>query len=320
MFVDIINPKGVIETDILYKEKRKANGGKVSPEIAMEMLSYTNNFANVKVILKEIERLESKENRLAFKEFVLSCVDGRCCSEQGYDLIKKIATEGGYIEELEGVDKKDKVFHERFPRIYVAKSQRDLDVLNEYLVYSAVQNDYDAKDFVDIKNYDMLVVDADIDLKFSGINIPSYCDFSKSDKVDLNLANIKYMALKDGVDLRLEGVYVPKYIDFTKCNKFIAKSCEFYHNEALRFRDGACVNLAESSSLPPVVDLSNCTYTGPGGFYMTDWGRVETLIVKDEKMKKDILEHDYDNSAHREGLFVMGRNKQNIRSSFGMEV
>jgi hypothetical protein len=75
MFVDIINPKGVIETDILYKEKRKANGGKVSPEIAMEMLSYTNNFANVKVILKEIERLESKENRLAFKEFVLSCVE-----------------------------------------------------------------------------------------------------------------------------------------------------------------------------------------------------------------------------------------------------
>ena len=37
-------------------------------------------------------------------------------------------------------------------------------------------------------------------------------------------------------------------------------------------------------------------------------------------MKNDILKCDHYNSAHRKGLFVMGRNKQNVRSSLGMEV
>ena len=59
MFVEITEPKDVIEVDIWYKEKRKANGGKISPEIAMESLSYTNNFANIKFMLKDIESLEN---------------------------------------------------------------------------------------------------------------------------------------------------------------------------------------------------------------------------------------------------------------------
>ena len=96
---------------------RKANGGVISPEFAMEILSKTNHFAHIKKVVKSIKSRcvdESKklvpELVLPYKEFILSCVDGREMSPQTLEMLKELADTCGCIDEFKTINDKPKFY------------------------------------------------------------------------------------------------------------------------------------------------------------------------------------------------------------------
>ena len=65
-------------------ETRDANGGVISPEFAMEILSKTNFYGHIKLIVNSIEKLPVEEQK-KYKDFVLAAIDER---EQKGDALK----------------------------------------------------------------------------------------------------------------------------------------------------------------------------------------------------------------------------------------
>lgn len=100
MFVEIVEQKSGIELEIWLKKERNNNGGKLSPEIAMQTLNYTNDYAIMKFIIKEINRF-SDDEKLVFKDFVLSALDKREHSPNNLKDLRKIAVDGGYGDEFD---------------------------------------------------------------------------------------------------------------------------------------------------------------------------------------------------------------------------
>ena len=85
MFVAIDNTDmDVFKVEEWINRTRDANGGVISPEFAMEILGKTNHFAHIKKVVNHIKKSCMDENGelvkdkvLAYKEFILSCIDRR---------------------------------------------------------------------------------------------------------------------------------------------------------------------------------------------------------------------------------------------------
>ena len=77
MFVAINNDQmDMLKVDELINRARDENGGRISSECAMNILSKTNHLANIKKILDNIkDNCKTKEELMPYKEFILSCVD-----------------------------------------------------------------------------------------------------------------------------------------------------------------------------------------------------------------------------------------------------
>ena len=71
-----------------------------SLEEAMQVLKWSNFYGNIKTAVKEINKCETKEERLAFKEFVLSAVDRRVTSGESLAMLRALAVEGGMKKSL----------------------------------------------------------------------------------------------------------------------------------------------------------------------------------------------------------------------------
>ena len=66
----------------------------------MQTLNYTNDYAVMKFIIKEINRF-SDDEKLVFKDFVLSALDKREHSPNNLKDLRKIAVDGGYGDEFD---------------------------------------------------------------------------------------------------------------------------------------------------------------------------------------------------------------------------
>ena len=158
-----VNP---LEVDALIKRMRKENGGFISPDIANKVLELSNNYANIKFVIREINRLEASK-RLEFKDFVINAVWGRKQSKDSYKGLEKLAIEGGYAEEFYHVDKSYyKDYDKNGMKIFFANNQRPLiknmDQYEALVFEEEVQN-------VQIHNPKASV---------AGVYLPEICDFS----------------------------------------------------------------------------------------------------------------------------------------------
>ena len=79
MFVAINNTDmGLSDIEKWIKTARDDNGGIISPEFAMEILSKTNHLGHIKKVLRNIkDNCVTPEKIAPYREFILSCVDGR---------------------------------------------------------------------------------------------------------------------------------------------------------------------------------------------------------------------------------------------------
>lgn len=101
-----------LELDTWIKKTRNnTKDEKITPKFALEILSKTNHSGHIKTILFNIgEKCASIKERLEYKEFVLSAVEGRLHTKTVADYLKELAEEGGYLEEFKTADAKEKVY------------------------------------------------------------------------------------------------------------------------------------------------------------------------------------------------------------------
>ena len=156
MFVEINNAEmDVFKVEEWINTNRDANGGVISPEFAMDILKKTNHFAHIKKVLKNITKACSDENGelvadkvLAYKEFILSCVDRREESPQAMKVLQELAETGGFKDEFDKTN--DKV------KIYEVKDCENADVK----IIKSKEEFYDIEDknlrvFYDADNVDL---------------------------------------------------------------------------------------------------------------------------------------------------------------------
>ena len=284
MFVEITAPKGLIEMDIWYKEKRKANGGKVSPEIAMEALSYTNNFANIKFMLKDIESLETTEEKMKFKDVIFSMIEGRFSSADTIEKMRSIASECGFLDEFDkhriycnmqlkkgGFASLRRVYHNRFPKFCKISTLEELQEKAEFW-----GNNID-------ETPDVLICDVKGCIDLLGVDLPKYCDFSKASSVKLeNVKGVENLKLKEDCDLMLAYMDVPKNVEFNKYKQCRFMHCRFVGCNRLSFKEGASCALYSCSNLPSNIDLSMCDSVY---FSSLDLSGVKKVKLKDSAAK-----------------------------------
>ena len=93
----------------IKKTRNESNDEQITPDFAMQVLSKTNHAGHIKTILRNIgDKCGSIKERLAYKEFVLSAIDGRSHGSDVTEYLTSLAEEGGYLDEFKKADAKNK--------------------------------------------------------------------------------------------------------------------------------------------------------------------------------------------------------------------
>ena len=270
MFVEIDNKDmDVFKVEEWINETRDANGGVISPEFAMDILKKTNHFAHIKKVLKNITKACSDENGelvadkvLAYKEFILSCVDGREMSPQALEMLQEMADVCEVRDEFDEKNAKPKEYDKDDCKVVVVKSKEEFEALegNDLRIFfDADEVDLTWCDLDKVKKIrfrDGAVVD------LSGAkNLPKVLDLSMCSKVDMFMCDLEGLKLKfrDGAEVNLRyAENLPKDLDLSMCSKVNLEWCNL-EGLKLKFREGAEVSLKSAKNLPQDLDVSMCS-------------------------------------------------------------
>ncbi len=276
MFVEIEKEEkkedvSVFALDAWINEARKDG---FSLDEAMSILKKTNHYGIIKKVIKEINRCKTKEERLAFKEFVLSAVDGRKTTPDAFEGLFKLAQEGGYAREFLDVFTKEKIYEEKDENVkaFIAgvtkiKNYSSVD-LSEYDIFIGKSDKDEFRAFVLDKRT------GDCGSRYY-INYPKRCVFRNCEEVKFSSRDdysmIEKLALEGVKSVSFNGVKkMPKWIDVSTCKEVDFCGCDLSGLSGLKFMDGAKVIFSRGTKFPKVldlsnideVDLSNCVFSG----------------------------------------------------------
>ena len=278
MFVKIDNQDmDAFKVEKLINETRDANGGVISPEFAMEILGKTNHFAHIKKVVNHIKKSCMDENGelvkdkvLAYKEFILSSVDGREMSPQALDMLSELAVLCGCSDEFVKANKRSKIYEINDCDnidVKIVKSKEELKALtgdNLRVIFDSYE--------VFLTNYDLSKVKAlkfkegaEVELKWVK-NLPECFDVSGCSKVNLrycDLSGVKEIKFREGAEVNLNNAEkLPKVLDLSVCSKVNLSWCDFSGVKEIKFKEGAEVDLNRARSLPKDLDVSMCSRVG----------------------------------------------------------
>ena len=231
MFVEIDNKNmDALNVEEWINRTRDANGGVISPEFAMEILGKTNHFAHIKKVINHIKKSCMDENGelvadkvLEYKEFILSCVDGREMSPQALEVLQDLADACGVRDEFDEINSEE-------PKWY---KKDDCDIV---IVIS--DEEFEALEGGNLR----IFFDADmVCLRYS------------------NLEGIKALKFREGADVDLSCSDLPKELDLSMCSKVILEGCDLSVVEKIKFREDAEVDLSGAKSFPEELDVSMCS-------------------------------------------------------------
>ena len=265
MFVAINNRNvGLIAIDGWIKSVRNAGG--ISPEFAMSVLSKTNHRSHIKTLLSAIKKnVKAPEDIVAYKDFILACVDEREMSESAIDDLREMADVCRVREEFEELNNKPK-FYEKLDcdqtKIVISREEFNALEGDNLAVY------FDA-DKAGLERADLSKVraikfkdGADVDLK-KAINLPQFLDVSTCSKIALfecDLGPVRELKFKDGAMVYLPKVKnLPKNLDFSGCVHVSLHRADLKDYNELKFKEGAEVYLFAIDNLPKNLDLSMCS-------------------------------------------------------------
>ena len=271
MFVFICSDnESIIKLDGWIKRIRNANKGVISPDFAMKILSKTNHFSLIKRVLNNIKKVCSDENNvlvsekiLPYKEFILSCVDGRETSDDVMKELKNIASVGNFEDEFKAVNNKDKIYKKDFCLSTVVRSKDDYDALmgNNLFVYF----DCDEFDLSGLflerascihfkKKSDIKVCDKQM--------LPRFFDASNCFKLNINncdMSNVNVFKLGTNSKVTLTTVAgIPVDTDFSECREVNLFGLDLANMKNLKFRNDAHICIKNCYVLPDGFDASGC--------------------------------------------------------------
>ena len=277
MFVKIDNYKNAFDIDTLINKTRNAEN--ISPEFAMDVLRMGNYYGNIKKMLHCIKNLdESKWGE--YKEFALSCVDGREVSADSWVMLCDLAKAGGYEEELNK--------HNANEKIYGAKSCKVCYREGKYIQE-------------DLSNYDILYHKHNDDVVVWDAKLPKIADFSECMKeVDFTMTDcekVEKFVFGENVE-RVRFIHVknhymgkkggfPRILDLTDANYVAFEQCSFEDVEEFRFKKGSIVAFTFTQNHPKKIDFSMCGDL-VGDFYADG---VEELVFDNEVQADVFLGH-----------------------------
>ncbi|MBQ2885221.1 MAG: hypothetical protein IJE43_15940 [Alphaproteobacteria bacterium] len=238
-----------IEVDTFIKKEREKNGGFITPYIANNVLEMTNHFACIKVVIKEINKLD-KNKKMEFEDFVYNAIAGREHSNDAYAGLKKLAIECGWEEGFNSADK--------LPKCYDVYGDYFYEITNElaslhgdYSKYDKIKSIKRINDFYAISGY----------MREEPI-LPLDCDFSLIEKLRIvstpssKQERYKKIKFKDGgtISLRLYDK-VPKKLEFNRAWVYLEHTDlsivdDLAFNDCEKVRFNRCV-------LPQNLDVSS---------------------------------------------------------------
>ncbi len=268
MFVAIDNIEMNIPkvTEWIIKS-RDASGGVISPDFAMEVLSKTNHFGHIKMVLKNIkEKCNTPEKIAPYREFLLSCLDRREMSEQAMDMLKEMAGLCGCEEKLMSTNKEPKLYNKIDCGVVIVKSKEELNLLEG----EDIKVLFDA-DVVDLKWCDLSKIknikfgdEAYLNLE-NATNLPEVMDFSMSSSVSIcnaNFEGVKEVKFRDGAYILLDKfINLPSNFDVSMCDSVGFFACKLNEFENIKFKEGANISFGERApykkmEFTEILDLS----------------------------------------------------------------
>ena len=275
------------KVDAWIKDSRKEQGGDISPELALEILSKTNHLGHIKPVLKNIkEKNSTKEQIKQYEEFILACVDGREMSDKATADLREMADLCGCRDKFELLNRKNKIYKkDECMGCIAAEKEEDVWVcsLDDLKVYQAKSFNYDAIFDVNENKIAYVIYPEKGEFCLENIdNFPEVLDLSMYDKVYMtgcDFHGVKEIKFKEGAEVILSSSSrFPYDLDLSMCSDVNLSGCAISYLKNLKFRDGAKVNLSGVRSLPKNLDLSMCDEVNLCG---CDLAQLETLKFKE---------------------------------------
>ena len=268
MFVAIDNTDmNIFKVDEWINTTRDANGGIISPEFAMEILSKTNFHGHIKKVLKNIkENCTTREQLEPYKEFILSCIDRREISGEAFAGLREMADVCRCWKEFRKINKYPK-FYDRYDckgiTIKRGEEYRRLrgNDLNVYLDIDGIEG-VDLSD-CDLSNIKKLKFREYATVKMRNVKkFPHIIDFSQCDSIDLSgcdLGGLKELKFREGAGVCLEGVKnLPANLDFSQCSSVDLTNCDLSNLKELKFKENSSIVLNYAKNMPYGLDVSMC--------------------------------------------------------------
>jgi hypothetical protein len=326
MFVKIenTNESATAVLDWLQRS-RNANGGVISPEIAMELLKKTNFYGHIKVVLKNIDKMPDKE-KIKYKDFVLSAIDEREQKGEALKGLRALADVCGVRDEFETLNKKLKFYSRTECSIsYVTvKTKKEFEALKgKFLrvIFDNSDNDdlndnleyLDGCDFTGIK--ELKFAPGSTALFEYGAKMPKIIDVSKCLWVrfeETDLSRVEELKLGDCVSVVFECCEnLPKNLDVSMCSTIEINNCDLRDIKELKFKDGAEVSL-RGSYLSKVLNVSNCSEV--------DMEDCDFISVKQVKFKNKAQREEIRDKVYNFNAKVVYAERNRAKSSGSMEL
>jgi uncharacterized protein YjbI with pentapeptide repeats len=264
MFVAIENnDKNIPQITEWIIKTRDANGGVISPEFAMEILSKTNHFGHIKMVLKNINDKCSDDEKKKYKDFVLACVDGREMSPQAMEGLRELADVCGVRDKLDTLDCNSKFYNKYDCDIFVVTSTEEIEALNgENLT---VYYDSYRADLIDIdlsKVRSLKLKKASTGLFRGAKNFPKDLDVSVCKEVYLNGLDLEGRPFnfgKESVAVFEGSCNIQRELDLSNCSEVDFNWCSLSGVENIKFSEGAIVDFSGAKNLPKNLDVSMCS-------------------------------------------------------------
>ena len=270
MFVLINNrDMNIHDIDKWIKDNRKANGGIISPEFAMEVLSKTNHLGHIKTIVNNIkERCDTPTKVAPYREFILSCVDGREMGNEVLENLRYLAVLNGSRAEFENINKKYKHYgrydFEKVDRV-ISKSEFGEVLASGDNLVVCYDNGYLYGPHYggDLSRIKRLILDTDmvelIDIK----KLPLCLDLSLVNRSRIwgcDFGRVKKLKLKEGAVVTFEKVEnLSSILDLSRCSEVVFEKCDLSKVDEIKFKKASKLILRRCENLPKVLDLSNCS-------------------------------------------------------------
>lgn len=281
--------KSAIDIDALIKRCRNsADGNIITPEMALGFLKLTNNHANIKFLIRNINaKIKTDEDVVKYKDFVLGAIEGREVTEQTYKMLKDMAIRGGFEAEFNTAHQIDKLYTSDVCRsvmvIYPEEFKRNMEEGIPTIGYFTGGCKEIFLPSVDFTNCQYLFFGRDITRicmnKAVGLKgnlfIPHVCDVEFCG-ADLSGVKKLYGLIDGRLDLS-EAKGLPEIIDVSKARKVRFNKTDLSGVKELKIGECEDISFAFSKGLPEVIDVSQCEEIS---FHKADVANVKKAYFK----------------------------------------